>query len=180
MTEDLQNITLYTERLTLRPVILEDTDWISVRSHDYEIAKMTLSIPYPQTRANVLRFLQEWISQAKEGTDYIFAIINTQPCGLIGLDNIANGTAELGYWLSRKSWGLGYATEAAKAITAFGFSTLGLDQITAGHFIDNHASARVLEKVGFHYTGEICHLVSAARKTEVHCKQMILKQEGGG
>ncbi len=176
MTKDLRNITLKSDRLRLRPVTLDDADWIAVRSNDYDIAKMTLSIPYPQTRANVLRFIHEWVSQAQAGTDYIFSIFNTQPCGLIGLNDTVNGTAEIGYWLSRKSWGHGLATEAVKTIADFGFETLKLKQITAGHFIDNAASARVLEKTGFHYTGEICNLVSTARKSTVQCKQMVLKR----
>ena len=33
--------------------------------------------------------------------------------------------------------------------------TLGHNRITAGHFVDNPASGRVLRKVGFHPTGEV-------------------------
>lgn len=174
MTTDLKNITLNTTALTLRSVTLDDADWIALRSNDYGIARMTLSIPYPQTRTDVLHFLQESLVHAQAGTDFVLAIVSHVPCGLIGLADRDNGTAELGYWLSRTEWGRGYATQAAQAVTAFGFDVLGLENITAGHFNDNPASARVLEKAGFHYTGEICHLVSRARAKETACRQMIL------
>lgn len=177
MTQDLQHIILQSDRLSLRPVARDDADWICVRSNDYDIAKMTLSIPYPQTRDNVLQFLQECKEQAAAGTDHVYAIISAQPCGLIGFADIEGETAELGYWLSRTSWGHGYATEAAKTIVSFGFQSLGLKKITAGHFFDNPASGRVLEKLGFYYTGEVCNLACKARKTTVKCKQMVLHHE---
>ena len=38
---------------------------------------------------------------------------------------------EVGYRLPQSSWGKGYATEATRAVLAFGFNTVGLDEITA-------------------------------------------------
>ena len=62
-------------------------------------------------------------------------------------------SAELGYWLGKPFWGRGIITEAARAITAYGFETLGLTRIYAHVDSDNGASARVLEKAGYQREG---------------------------
>jgi ribosomal-protein-alanine N-acetyltransferase len=56
--------------------------------------------------------------------------------------------AELGYWIGIRYWNRGYCTEAAKAIVEYGFGVLAYHKISARHFVGNHASGRVLEKVG--------------------------------
>lgn len=58
---------------------------------------------------------------------------------------------ELGYSLSKVYWGRGFATEAARAATRFGFESRGLERIMAVALPENMASRRVLERVGFVY-----------------------------
>ena len=54
----------------------------------------------------------------------------------------------IGYELDPHAWGQGYATEAARAILAFGVGELGLHRVWAECVADNVASARVMEKIG--------------------------------
>jgi len=61
--------------------------------------------------------------------------------------------AELGYWIAMSFWGLGYATEAARAAVEFGFGPLGLHRINAHYFAGNIGSKRVLEKIGMRREG---------------------------
>jgi [ribosomal protein S5]-alanine N-acetyltransferase len=56
---------------------------------------------------------------------------------------------ELGYLLARESWGKGYATEIARAAADYGFKKLGFREIIALTDVENTASQRVLEKIGF-------------------------------
>ena len=51
-------------------------------------------------------------------------------------------------------WGLGYASEAARALMDWGRDQLGARVFVAGHFADNPASGKVLRKLGFVPTGE--------------------------
>jgi [ribosomal protein S5]-alanine N-acetyltransferase len=60
---------------------------------------------------------------------------------------------EVGYRLPQSSWGNGYATEATRAVLAYGFSSVGLDEITAVTHADNAASQHVLIKAGFKRDG---------------------------
>ena len=54
----------------------------------------------------------------------------------------------LGYCFSRSAWGRGYASESGRAMLRFGVTALGLENIWAGCDAENHASIRVLEKLG--------------------------------
>jgi RimJ/RimL family protein N-acetyltransferase len=55
---------------------------------------------------------------------------------------------ELGYRLRREVWGMGYATEGARALIRKGFTDLGAQRVVAMAFRDNLASRRVMEKSG--------------------------------
>jgi [ribosomal protein S5]-alanine N-acetyltransferase len=59
------------------------------------------------------------------------------------------GEGVLAFYLARAYWGRGLATEAGRAFIAFGFGELGLTRIVAGADVENAASHRVLEKLGF-------------------------------
>jgi RimJ/RimL family protein N-acetyltransferase len=115
------------------------------------VAENTLSIPHPYTEADA----EAWISQQpiayKAGTAVNFALTRRDHplCGSVGLALNPNyNLADLGYWVGHPFWGQGYATEAATAVIAFGFSVLGLNRINATHFADNPASGRVMKKLG--------------------------------
>jgi RimJ/RimL family protein N-acetyltransferase len=55
---------------------------------------------------------------------------------------------ELGYRLRREAWGMGYATEGARALIRKAFADLGAERVVATAFRENLASRRVMEKVG--------------------------------
>ena len=62
-------------------------------------------------------------------------------------------TAEIGYSVLPAFQGHGYATEAARALVAWGFTQPGVGRIVANCRFDNVGSIRVLEKVGLRQTG---------------------------
>lgn len=59
--------------------------------------------------------------------------------------------AELGYRLRRMDWGQGLASEGALALVDWGFKNGGYDKIAATTMAVNHASRRVMEKIGMTY-----------------------------
>lgn len=61
------------------------------------------------------------------------------------------GSAELGYRLRRAAWGQGLATEGASALIDWGFERAGYDKIVATTMALNHASRRVMAKIGMIY-----------------------------
>lgn len=73
--------------------------------------------------------------------------------GWIGLNKVMDdpeltGETEIGWFVDRRYWGQGLATEGALASLSFGFDSLGLDRIIARYRTDNVASGRVMEKIG--------------------------------
>ncbi len=100
----------------------------------------------------------------------IFARTHGAPrlVGGIGLEQRDAGV-ELGYWIARAYWGLGFATEAGRAIVDIADKALRLPRLVAGHFADNPASARVLRKLGFEPTGETSMRGCRARNSVETC-----------
>jgi RimJ/RimL family protein N-acetyltransferase len=70
-------------------------------------------------------------------------------CGLIKRDALED--VDLGFAFLPQFRGQGYAHEAAAATLAYGREALGLERIAAITSPDNHASARLLEKLGFRF-----------------------------
>lgn len=73
---------------------------------------------------------------------------------LVGTCTLFNGhaasrRAELGYSLAPAHWGRGLMHEALGALLRHGFETLQLHRVEADVDPRNHASARVLERLGF-------------------------------
>jgi RimJ/RimL family protein N-acetyltransferase len=61
--------------------------------------------------------------------------------------------AELGYRLRHSAWGIGYATEGARALVAHALDTEGYRRVFAHALLENPASIRVMEKSGLVYVG---------------------------
>ena len=64
------------------------------------------------------------------------------------------GQVEIGWWLVRAAWGLGYASEAAGLVLDEGFHRLGLDRIIARVQPANVASSRVAQRIGLAFDCE--------------------------
>lgn len=82
-------------------------------------------------------------------------VVQTSKCaGFAGLSRpndlpmFPKGTIEIGWRLAPEYWGKGYATEAAEAWLAFGFETLGLDEIVSFAVAANRRSSAVMERIG--------------------------------
>lgn len=72
--------------------------------------------------------------------------------GHVALSNIIRGALQgchLGYMIDQAEAGKGLITEAAQCVIAYGFTDLGLHRIEANIMPRNHASLRVVEKLGF-------------------------------
>lgn len=152
--------TLETERLTLRPFTLADAADVQRLAGDPAIADTTLTIPHPYPDGAA----EEWIgthqAQFERGEGIVFAVTLRETGELAGaislLDiNAQHRNAEMGYWIGKPYWNQGYATEAAKALIAYGFETLGLHKVYAHHLVRNPASGRVMQKAGMAYEGTL-------------------------
>lgn len=74
--------------------------------------------------------------------------------------------SEIGYLIGdRAAWGKGYATEAIRATSRYGFEDLGLAKITAGVYDLNKGSAKALLNAGFVHAATISsHILCEGRR----------------
>ncbi len=144
-------------RLTLRPFEPADAEQLHRLVNDWAVVRMLsrLPFPYPRTLAD------EWIGsstrQVDAGTGYPLAITRVEDgtetligCAEIGIEG---SVGELGYWVGRRYWGQGVATEAAGRLARWALANLDLDGLAATVATDNPASAAVLERIGFKRAG---------------------------
>ncbi len=143
-----------TPRLRLRKVFRADADDLFEATSDPRVTKYEPWGPYD--RAETVQMVENIQTQLETGLCTEWAVERKDDAKVLGLIHLNqvdffNRSAEVGYWLSRKSWGQGYATEVLKALTEYAVSTLGMDEIVAVCHPENLASLRVLEKVGYRY-----------------------------
>jgi RimJ/RimL family protein N-acetyltransferase len=147
------NAPLLTERLILREFVEADFDALREIAADPEVLRYRSrqSIPPEATR----EFMRYAMAQAAEARpqQYARAIMlrnERRVIGEIGLTitNPEYDEAFMWYSMNRAFWGQGYATEAADRLLRFGFEEAGLRRIFAECYLENAASARVLEKIG--------------------------------
>ncbi|WP_417482695.1 GNAT family N-acetyltransferase [Maricaulis sp.] len=169
-----------TTRLLLRPPEMSDAPDIARYAGDYDIAKMTMLIPhpYPEPAAEmwVLMRLAGWDKTANR-----HLILQTRDvdggemCGMAGVfKRSPEADWEIGYWIAKPFWGRGLATEAGQALIDYARDELAAQAVTAGHYDDNPTSGRVLEKLGFRYTGEACEQFCLGRLARANCLDMKL------
>jgi RimJ/RimL family protein N-acetyltransferase len=170
MTEEV----IKTERLTLRPLRATDAKAVIALAGDADVARMTARIPHPYTMGDA----DQWIARAREGEEIVFAILHDGALiGCAGYMPEENGCAEFGYWIGKPYWNRGFATEAVRAVAEHAFASSEIRSLTAGHFADNPASGRVLEKLGFAPAGE-GHWECVARGEDVPCVLYRLERAG--
>ncbi|MEO9189308.1 MAG: bifunctional GNAT family N-acetyltransferase/(deoxy)nucleoside triphosphate pyrophosphohydrolase [Acetobacteraceae bacterium] len=150
---------LATERLSLRPLDPTDAETLHRLVNDWEVSRTLSAVPFPYPR----ELAGEWIAATRRdldaGTAVHLAVTGQEGTeevlvGVIGLRIIARTRAgRLGYWVGRRFWGHGVATEAAGRFARWALANLDLDRLEANVATDNPASAAVLRRVGFRQTG---------------------------
>lgn len=150
--------TLVTQRLVLRPFVLDDAPDVQRLAGDRRVAATTLNIPHPYEDG----MAETWIGSHQtnwEETAQLTLAITTAADGLLGavglIPKLEHRRGEMGYWIAVPFWGQGYATEAARALMTYGFRELGLEKIEARHLAGNEASGRVMEKLGMRREGTV-------------------------
>ncbi len=154
-----------TERLFLRPSWPEDLDELLEILNEEEIAQNLGVMGVPRTREELQARL---IKPRDPALPALFIYLRDDAKGAslvggIGLGRSEDGV-ELGYWIAPTHRGNAYAEEAVEALLQQA-KAFGHDRIVACHFDDNVATATVLERAGFHRTGEKRERYSAGRGT---------------
>jgi RimJ/RimL family protein N-acetyltransferase len=141
-----------TDRLLLRRFTMDDLDELSVIFSDPEVVRY-LGTGKPAKRDETEHALQTIINHWEQHGFGRWAVVFKRTQKLIGYGGLRNfhNTPELVYLLAKRYWGIGLATEIARASLSFGFDEQGFERIIAMARLANTASHRVMEKVGMNF-----------------------------
>ena len=86
---------------------------------------------------------------------------------------------EIGWRLSDKYWGKGYATEAAQSALEFGFLQLDLSEIYSFTSVLNQRSIKVMQRLKMHDTGKYFDhpLVPDGNRLQKHCLFRLTRKD---
>ncbi len=167
-----------TERLLLRPFWAEDAQAVYTGINNPLILKNLSSPPSPFHLADAEEFCARHFNMKMPSfallrrTSRAPTVIGSMGLGPIATNPPHEGAVQIGYWVAQPYWGLGYATEAARAVLSMA-AMLGHRQIYARHFADNTASGRVLRKLGFQPTGRPMMIASNARQAQAPGVELV-------
>lgn len=115
-----------------------------------------------RTRAQAQASIEAYERGWKENGFGLFAVERLEDRRFLGFTGLSEPSflpeimpaVEIGWRLARQSWGKGYASEAALAALDFGLTKRGLREIVGVYQAENHASGRIMQKLGMHFDRE--------------------------
>jgi RimJ/RimL family protein N-acetyltransferase len=147
---DFENVILETERLCLRPFRGSDFDDYAALCADPEVSRYLGRGPF--SREQAWRHLAFLIGHWQIRGYGMWALTKRETGTFLGMTGFAEPDGwpgfELAWVLTRRAWGRGYATEAARAALDYAFAVLGKTRVISLIHPANHASIRVAERLG--------------------------------
>lgn len=148
------------ERVLLAAPALADVDRIAELCRQPDIAAWT-TIPSPYRRADAESFVTGLVPDGwASGRSLTWGVREASTgtlAGMVGLDRIHDGTAEIGFWLDSAARGCGIMSDAVALVLDHAFAPppegLGLLRVEWHAFGGNAASAAVARRAGFRWEG---------------------------
>lgn len=147
---------LKTERLLLRNLSASDAADVLAIYGDPQVTQYSeLTTLTNAIQAEVI--IGHFQAEFTRGTGIRWAMVEKSSLRVIGTCGLGwhrpNFSALLSYDLARASWNNGLTTEALKEVIEHCLTTTDINRISATTTLDNRASMRVLQKLGFHEEG---------------------------
>lgn len=157
--EFLGSKTIETDRLILRATEESDlkTLWKILCIPEVNQYYLTCKINFDWELEK--KFQYKKLEHAKDCDIFIWSIIKKDTNECIGQISVQEGSEDLtvrdiGWFISPKEQRKGYAYEATKSILKFMFEDVKINGIETGAAVNNDASWKLMEKLGFEYTNE--------------------------
>nr|WP_103999569.1 GNAT family N-acetyltransferase [Flavobacterium urumqiense] len=154
------NLILVTNRLILREMKLSDAEALFEMESNPKVHHYLWNKPLRNT-SEVHSYIEFVRAQYIQNNIGRFVVILKETNELIGWAGLKYNTEminnkvdfyDIGYRLSEKFWGKGYASEASFAWLDYGFNVMKIKLLEAAAHADNIASNRILQKIGLKMT----------------------------
>lgn len=150
-------LTLHSQRLTMRPFAESDLDDVTIMCSDPEVMRFLGGETWDRMEcwrgiAAILGHWQmrgygNWAVEKRDTGEFVGRVGFINPEGWPGF--------ELGWTLTRKAWGCGYATEAASRALEHAFTEMGRDHVISLIHPENTASLGVARRLGETLEGQV-------------------------
>lgn len=148
-------IIIETERLNLRHIAVADAEFILALLNEPAWIKF-IGDREVRTIADAQKYISEKFAASYAKFGFGLYLVESKDkrtplgiCGLVKRDSLED--VDIGFAFLERFWSKGYAAESAFAAMNYAQNTLGLKRIVAITTPDNHASAKVLEKIGLRF-----------------------------
>ncbi|MFT4100801.1 MAG: GNAT family N-acetyltransferase [Burkholderiaceae bacterium] len=141
-----------TGRILLREHVLEDLDLFCKLQMSSEVGQYVSWLP--RSREGCEAALLDAIAQQEvaDRQRYFFAVARAEDAefvGSVGYTKTAPDSADFGWFLLKRFWGFGYATEAVRLLICRALSDARIQRLSVSAHEENARSARVAQKCGF-------------------------------
>lgn len=158
-----------TERLILRRFLPTDAKDMYELNLDPEVVKYTGDDSFGSVE-EALKFIENYDAYKRFGFGRWTVIRKSDHAylGWCGLKLNEHNDIDIGYRFKKQFWGNGYAFESANACIKYGFNTLDLSRIIGRTATANHASLRILQKIGMSFwKNDDCKGISDAKYYQI-------------
>lgn len=147
-----------------------DVDAITQACQDPDVAAWT-TVPNPYARRDAEAFVRDVVGPGwTKGTSLTWAMREASDgrlLGMVGLGGIADGSAEIGYWVAPWARRRGVAGMAVRLVADHALDGLGLERVVWCAFVGNWPSRRIAWRTGFRMEGTIrAHLVQRGARRD--------------
>lgn len=184
---------LETQRLTLRPLAVQDAPAIQRRFPQWEIVRyLDAKVPWPYPADGAMRYVANCLGSMARGARSHWAIVPRrgpqEAIGLIGLkpdDGVCH--SQCGFWIDPEFQGRGLMMEALDRVTRYAFDDLEWPHLWSTNVQENHPSRRIKERqgarlvdlvIGRHVGGETTHMVWLLTRESWTCAEQGSRRKG--
>ena len=157
----MSQLSIKTDRLLLRRWRDDDVEPFAAMCGDPEVMRY-IGSGATRARAQAQATIEAYESGWEERGFGLFAVERLEDRRFLGFTGLSEPSflpeimpaVEIGWRFARQSWGNGYASEAARAALDFGLRTRGLSEVVGIYQTENHASGRIMQKLGMRFDRE--------------------------
>ncbi len=141
-----------TDNFAFRPILESDISYLLPLDGDPETMQFFPGGARTKDAIkNKIKTYSEFYAKNNYGVFMVFDISSGDFIGRAGFAPIENDEIEIGYLISKKYWGKGYATQMVKDLLAWANTHIPKDKIIAFTPANHIASERVMQKAGMTY-----------------------------